>query len=484
MRHKIVLLALTLLVLFICEKNVLSNSKKILSTLILTNGELSLQEPFVEDLRFILTARFGQLAHIHNLQDRQSLPNLASYDRIIYYGLDSRVQIANDLIGKLVGWLKGSKNRFLVWLGYAGHSFDFKPWGFEVNQHQITSSTSKMYYYGLNNRLLIFDLTNQDVFSVNVLNSEKVRIEALIETYNASLPIIVTGSPPPNTNWGQVMYVGYHPTAYAGKLSGLIPFIDLLHGLYPYVHNRKLLFLRLEDWHPYADTAKFKAVVDYLKSQGIFYTLAVIPAYAENDKILATLETEGIKEKLYSIVAIPYASAVLHGYTHQLTGVTAVDYEFCDIKTNTYLSIEQARERMIKAKALVGKASLFGIIAGWETPHYCASPQVYREVFEKEFGFIFETCNQNRLCEFLPYYLKFGQSAYLNTLLGYVTNPTKESISEIVSYAQMLSKLRYGVEVGLFYHPDIFGLEPLVSLIEKLKGQGWETINLFTLLNY
>lgn len=484
MRYKISLLAAFFFVLIGFNASfeaVVSGLNEQFTTIIFTGGNRELQEPFVSYLEFILKSRFNQLASIYHLEENKPIPDLLAYNRIIYYGLDSHWKVLASFKNKVVDWLKGDKNRHLIWLGYNGDAFDFEPWGFKVNQEPVKGAIGKMYYYGKNNRIVVFNLNNPDLFSVDILKPEQIKIEALVATLNGAKPIIITGKSL-NDYWGEVTYVGYHPTAYLEKLSGLIPFTDLLHEVYIYTHNRKLLFIRLEDWHPYSNTEKFKAAVDYITKQQIYYTISVIPAYAEGNSVSATLETEAVKEKLYQLLQAPYVSIVIHGYTHQLTGITGIDYEFYDEKKDQYLEVEESRKRIKRAIELILKANLAALIAGWETPHYRASFEVYRDVFEKQFSFIFENCNHNILCQYLPYYLKFGSISYLNTILGYVEKP--ENSHEIVEYAAILSNLRHAVEIGLFYHPEIFGVKELPSLIDAFKKQGWESISLFTLLNY
>ncbi len=483
MRHKAILCLFILLLTFVSDGFLLGIEKGT-STLILVNGDIGLQEPFVSRLVFLLASRFNETSVIVHLDKfSQSVLDLMAYNRIIYYGLDYRVSsLSMDLVNKINAWLKGGSSKIFLWIGYNGHRFDFEQWGFTVEEEN-KMHTGRLYYYGRDDRLIVFKIGNPDVFFVNILNPEQVKVEALIETNDGIKPIIVRGRAL-NDSWGRVIYIGYHPTAYVDKLSGLIPFTDLLHEVYVYPHNKKLLFLRLEDWHPLSDNSKFKSVVDYLVNQKFYYTLSLIPAYAQGDKILETIRTENIKENLYHLLKAPYASVVIHGYTHQLNGTTAIDYEFYDEKKDVYLSVEQTRKRVEKAIELVFGANLAGFIAGWETPHYKASPEAYQKVFEKEFTFIFEDCHQDSLCWYLPYYLKINKTGYLNTILGYVRQPLEEIINEIIVYAEILSNLRYAVEIGLFYHPDVFGLDYLPQLIEALKTQGWESISLFTLLNY
>jgi hypothetical protein len=197
---------------------------------------------------------------------------------------------------------------------------------------------------------------------------------------------------------------------------------------------------------------------------------------------------------------------VLHGLTHQYgEGLTGSDAEFCVYEgspaaCSDYVDVLYARDRVNRALEEVVEAgltdpALVGVnrVTGWETPHYEASPEVRREVFEGSFRFFFEPAwweeaipvlaPEGMTFPFLPYVVTRSEATFLNPYHEYVgLGREPEDVARILAEAALLSSLRHEVESAFFFHAHLIELTHLERIVEGLKGQGWEFPPVRTLL--
>ena len=156
--------------------------------------------------------------------------------------------------------------------------------------------------------------------------------------------------------------------------------------------------MRLEDLSADVDPSTVRALADYLASRKIPFALGVIPFYRDplgwyNGGIPLEIHFANATNLL---TALQYATRrggtiVMHGYTHQyddtlnpFTAVSGDDFEFW-----RKASIAQQGQQIVEDTSLTW--ALSRIDAGlaelatqkivpfaWETPHYQASPNVYK----------------------------------------------------------------------------------------------------------
>ena len=196
----------------------------------------------------------------------------------------------------------------------------------------------------------------------------------------------------------QLTYIAENPFAYIGPDDRYLAFCDLLFDAFaPQTPVRHRALLRLEDVNPTEDPLEFRAMVDYLWSEKVPFSVALIPLYVDG---LGALNN-GVPQTIHWTdrpamqSAIKYATLrggalVQHGYTHQLgdlknpySGVTADDFEFflthIDAQDNVVYdgpvpgdSAAMAIARIQAGQAEI-KAAGFAAATMFEYPHYAGS---------------------------------------------------------------------------------------------------------------
>jgi hypothetical protein len=219
----------------------------------------------------------------------------------------------------------------------------------------------------------------------------------------------------------------------------------------------------------------------------------------------APLERDFLGEVKSLLKEHPGSTVVLHGLSHNCRKTvtrgdgtilqprtTGEGFEFADCRVSPPFPLMDAcgaRAAVVEARRRLTEAGFDGTefpagkLAGWETPHYCATDEMYTEVFEKEFGLIFEDAwwdrslpGVNRAGDslvMLPYALRHNGAIYLQTFLGFVSDCARDP-DLIVEQSAALSNLRHGVEAAFFFHADILTHRILENIVPELVKQGWE----------
>jgi hypothetical protein len=278
-------------------------------------------------------------------------------------------------------------------------------------------------------------------------------------------------------------YVASNPFSYAVEGSAYLAFCDALHdmlrsGVKEETHPA---LVRLEDVHALRDSADLVLAADYLKGKGIPFVFTLVPAY-ENPatKIHSYLSTS--PEFLATVRALVARGGVpiLHGYTHQRSGETAVDFEFWDATADQPLSTgtEFAAERVVRGLSECFLAEIYPV--AWTTPHYAASQLDYDAVR----GY-FTTAVERRQPidrlgsdQFFPYpiYRDMHQQIILPENLGYVQPEAGRNPTAILQDAENGLVVRDGW-ASFFYHSF---LDPnlLKAVVEGLQRQGYKFVDL------
>ncbi|GAH39457.1 unnamed protein product, partial [marine sediment metagenome] len=242
------------------------------------------------------------------------------------------------------------------------------------------------------------------------------------------------------------------------------------------------MLLRLEDISPATENCNLRSINEFLKQKSVPYHIAVIPVYVNpKENLRENISEDPALVKILKSMQSNNAKLVLHGYTHQYDGETAIDYEFWDELRNRPVkedSEEFAQERVISALNLLRKAGLTTDI--WETPHYTASDLDYK-VFERIFPIIYDMRNGINV----PFVFKRGNTIFSPIDLGYVSCP--ESINEIITKARKIHDCFEDASVSFFYHPYLFGNEELgkkslEEMIDSLRDIGYQFRSIYDLL--
>src|SRR5262249_23843259 len=138
-------------------------------------------------------------------------------------------------------------------------------------------------------------------------------------------------------------YVGEIPFAYMTANDRYLAFADFLFdALAPATAERHRALVRIEDVSAVEDPAALRAIADYLSSQMIPFSVAVIPKYVDplgvyNDGVPEThrLSAFGSVTNALRYMMLKGGKLIMHGDTHQYSnvanpydGVSADDVEF------------------------------------------------------------------------------------------------------------------------------------------------------------
>ena len=335
------------------------------------------------------------------------------------------------------------------------------------------------------------------------------------------------------------MYIGEVPLSYISTTDRYITFADLLFDdLAPTATPSHEAMIRLEDLSGDSSASNLTTWANYLKSQGVPFSMAVIPQYLDpngaynNGK--AVSETLAQSPSMVSALKTAVADGgtiIEHGYTHQysnvdnpFTGVTGDDFEFYRVQCSTtstapynYVTpcsdsdyvIEEgpvpgdsqswAANRVTTGRALFAKAGL-STPTIWETPHYAASAadyaginQTYKTKYEEELFFGGElsggAINYSHVFgQFFPYEVHdlYGATVIPENLGDYEPvaeygNPPRLA-PDIINEAQQNLAVTQGV-ASLFIHSDYDPLSALQQIVTGLKAQGYTFVSPSTLLS-
>jgi uncharacterized protein YdaL len=323
---------------------------------------------------------------------------------------------------------------------------------------------------------------------------------------------------------GNLMYIGEIPFSYISPTDRYVAFAGLLfNDLDPAATTSHLALIRLDDIDTYTSPADLEAYISYLQSQGVPFSMAVIPDYtfggdgpfwslATAPDVVSALQ-EGLNDG---------GTLVQEGYTGEYPDaanpfdtVTGDDFEFYRAQCSTtdtppynfqpapcpygdYVieegplpgdSQSWAQSRVLAGQALFGQAGL-PTPAIWTTPLYAASApdyagisQVYTTKYEEEMFFGGELSGQpidytHVFGQFFPYEVHdlYGSTVIPENLGDYQQWPTfgepAVSAQDILDEAQQNLALPQGV-ASFYLHPDTDPLAVLEQVVTGLKAEGY-----------
>ncbi|KAA2258836.1 DUF2334 domain-containing protein [Solihabitans fulvus] len=325
---------------------------------------------------------------------------------------------------------------------------------------------------------------------------------------------------------GNLTYVGEIPFSYVGPSDRYFAAADLTSQLAnPATPSRKRALVRIEDVGADADPADLRAVADYLYSQRVPFTVAVISQYLDPNGV----NNNGVPVSTSLAQAPDVASALrymrarggtllMHGYTHQYSNVanpydavSADDFEFylahIDDANNVIYDGPVPEDSASWAQNRVNSSKLNFLMAGlpaatiFEPPHYAASAVDYT-VFAANFGVRYDrglyfggwcpagacgtgTPNYAEIYgQYFPYLVRdiYG-SAVVPEDLGNVepepfNNHPPRLPADILASAAAAAVVRDGVQ-SFFYHPYL-GTAYLQQIVTGIKGMGYQFVSAAT----
>ncbi|AEE13789.1 Protein of unknown function DUF2334 [Thermodesulfobium narugense DSM 14796] len=272
--------------------------------------------------------------------------------------------------GKKITWWIGSNEETLL-EGYGKNKV-----GFRYSKKEL--SFDKVLYKG-------FKFDTQP-FYVTPINPEKSEVLIKAENNQGSVAPILLRSK-------NLFFMASHPFLGPDRKRYMALCDVLARFLGVSEEPRPLGLIRLEDVHPMYDIKKLEGVIDLLEKRRIHFSIGVIPIFVNPAKKVKVKLTDD--PKLIAILKNAQshgAQIFIHGLTHQFSGVTAIGYEFWDNKTQEpfpgRITLEQLENRVREAENIIKEAGLK--VDGWETPHYMATPILYKALKNEGIKTIYE----------------------------------------------------------------------------------------------
>jgi uncharacterized protein YdaL len=292
--------------------------------------------------------------------------------------------------------------------------------------------------------------------------------------------------------------------------------------------------VRLEDVNPSSDPSEIRADADYLSSQGVPFSIGVVPEYTDPNGTYdnGVAQTMTLAQTAALVSALKYAQSkgatiIEHGYTHQYSnvanpydGVTADDFEFyrsqCSVTQNPPYQFDApcqntdwvilegpvpndsqtwAQNRAKTGLSLMKQAGVSPTI--WETPHYSASAADYNGIdavfktrYERELFFGGQLSGNVDLThvfgQFYPYLVHdaYGTTVIPEDLGNYepemANNHPPRLAADIIANAQANLVMTQGV-ASFFFHP-YYPIDQLETIVAGIKGLGYSFVSPATVL--
>lgn len=379
---------------------------------------------------------------------------------------------------------------------------------------QVPSFFSRVFYKNLpfDKLARVVDgqvVADAEVFITEVMDRSRVSVHAVIGNP-------ATGETAPYAlQSGNFWFLADIPFNYPTPTDRYVVFADLLHDMlgidHPEIHRA---MIRLEDIDAKVSPPAFKPVVDYLFSQNVPFSMAVIPHYkdpygAQSNGVPTEIPLRDAKTLR---LALDYALArggeiLQHGYTHQadnmvndVSGASGIDFEFWDAVRYAPLpqdSVEWAAQRV--HAGLSEFLDLGYRPVAWETPHYQGSPSILRAVTD-----IYQTAYQRHtyytsdkpnlkpgmgadfeVWQTFPYIIerdRYGLRVLpenLGNLQYFQYGVNEEYTAETILQGARYAKVIRDGFASFFFHPFLVegtegrGLQDLRDIVEGLQEMGY-----------
>jgi uncharacterized protein YdaL len=335
---------------------------------------------------------------------------------------------------------------------------------------------------------------------------------------------------------GNLTYIGEVPFAFVSESDRIVALHDLMFdALAPTTGTRHRALVRLEDLDAGDDPNDLINAANYLSSQGVPFSMAVIPQYVDPHGVdsgtgVPTYQSLAQAPAAF-LAAIKYAltkggTLVDHGYTHQYSvgggptgargayvpgtavnnpydGISADDAEFFLASVNASNSVvwngpipgDSTAWAQARVNAALAEFTAVGLPAPamWDTPHYFATDRDYAAIatkiaarYERSVyytGTLRGTApNYAQLMgQFFPYKVKdiYGTFVIPENLGNY--EPVAENNNPPRLEAQLIANAKANLVVrdgvaSFFYHP-YYGTTPLSNIVTGIKNLGYTFVS-------
>jgi uncharacterized protein YdaL len=405
---------------------------------------------------------------------RYTKGEMASYDAIFFIGSQKSYAIKASLIGEL----RGFRGR-LFWLG--NHLDQLM----EAGRAKTLGMEWKGTLEGIDSVSYRGSLLSKGVPTVNEITADKsVTVLAWAKKGEKSFPYIAHN--------GSFWYIADVPFTFYDEAQRYLAFCDVLHDFLSISHpEHHRAVVRIEDVNPTTSPESIRQIADMLWSLKVPFLISLVPEYHGP----YWPEPLPLSSRPQLVEALQYAvskggTITLHGYTHQYTGASTIDYEFWDEKKNGPVredSAEYVEGRLRRALDECYRCHLYPLL--WSTPHYVASMIDYRTL-AKHFTTVSERriyLNQYYARQSFPFIIEkdvYGQRIIPEYLgfVPFVAGEKSQNIEEerkgaakLVDTAMTMNCVRDSV-AGFFFHPFI-DASVLKDMILSMKSKGFEFLD-------
>ena len=293
---------------------------------------------------------------------------------------------------------------------------------------------------------------------------------------NARLPWIVQG--------GNFWFIASNPLSYHIEGGAYLAFCDILHEIYrTKVAEDHPALIRIEDVHAKRDFKGLIEAADRIQSRNLPFHFTLVPAYVnpatgEQRYLSSDAEFLGMVRGLIARGGVP----ILHGYTHQFDGETAIDYEFWSSPDSDGMPLstdtEYAASRIVQGLSECYLADIYPI--SWTTPHYAAGHVDY-DAMRSFFTTVLERrqpIDRFGTDQFFPYviYKDMHNQIIFPESLGYVQPTAGRDPAAILRDADNTLVVRDGW--GSFFFHTFLDLNMLEEIIDGLDELGYRFVSL------
>ena len=268
----------------------------------------------------------------------------------------------------------------------------------------------------------------------------------------------------------------YEPNDYS------IVFLDALHYALGHHQQNRQALVRLEDVNPYTykTTIKIRDAYEFLKQNRIPFHIALIARYINPERRidLSSHEARIYLRYITLMVGEGYGTIIQHGYTHQTTGISSIDYEYWDDANDSPLPYDSEEYVIDSLEGIRGEMEYLKLPVPdvFETPHYALS-DLDNDVINKYYPLRYEHIPN---VGSLPIAASIDDRIFFPSNLGYVA--TWDDI-EIVEKEELLKQVSVFEDpvASFFWHPwrDASELEYMVNLLQE---NGYTFVSIYDLV--
>ncbi|MCC6157146.1 MAG: DUF2334 domain-containing protein [Deltaproteobacteria bacterium] len=278
-------------------------------------------------------------------------------------------------------------------------------------------------------------------------------------------------------------FVASDPIAYHIEGGAYLAFADVLYDFFGEKSGEEhFAFVRIEDVHPKRELDTLRKAADLLAERDVPFAFTLVPVYknGENGEPIYLSEApEFLKTVRYLISkgGVP----ILHGFTHQHTAESAVDFEFWEGETGGHPIAQDktfASQRIEQALNECFVNEIYPL--AWTTPHYAAGHADY-----DAFADYFTTVVERRMPveaygsdQFFPYLIQsdMHKQIIIPESLGYVNPGVGRDAAALLRDADAMKVVRDGW-ASFFFH-TFLDLNLLTQIVDGLKERDFRFVSL------